>query len=166
MRAISRRTQQQQDEQHGKVLELQVALERSKDGYEETLTRLRADKAEREVKLLQTDAELDRLRSAVASRDARIDELEQLQQSGRLRALELKDRLDQDERTIQELRTQIEIEQSQKARLESKLRALSALGAEPGSVSDERSQLTSRSNGGGGGGGASERGHSGRDRMR
>ena len=35
------------------VLELQVALERSKDGYEETLTRLRADKAEREVKLLQ-----------------------------------------------------------------------------------------------------------------
>ena len=56
MRAISRRTQQQQDDQHGKVLELQVALERSKDGYEETLTRLRADKAEREVKLLQVRA--------------------------------------------------------------------------------------------------------------
>ena len=119
---------------------------------------------------MQTDAELDRLRSAVASRDARIDELEQLQQSGRLRALELKDRLDQDERTMQELRTQIEIEQSQKARLESKLRALSALSVEPGSVSDERSQLTSRSSGGGagggGGGGATERGHSSRDRMR
>ena len=117
---------------------------------------------------MQTDAELDRLRSAVASRDARIDELEQLQQSGRLRALELKDRLDQDERTVQELRTQIEIEQSQKARLESKLRALSALSVEPGSVSDERSQLTSRSSGGGGGGGggATERSHSSRDRMR
>ena len=33
-----------------------MALERSKDGYEETLTRLRADKAEREVKLLQVRA--------------------------------------------------------------------------------------------------------------
>ena len=31
-------------------------VERSKDGYEETLTRLRADKAEREVKLLQVRA--------------------------------------------------------------------------------------------------------------
>ena len=62
---------------------------------------------------------------------------------------------------------QIEIEQSQKARLESKLRALSALSVEPGSVSEERSQLTSRSNGGaGGGGGGPERGHSGRDRDR
>lgn len=88
---------------------------------------------------------MDRLRSAVGSRDARIDELEQQRQLDRLRSLELKDKIDTDERALQELRTQLDIEQGQRKRLEGKLRSLSALTADDGKEASGGMLLTSRS---------------------
>jgi len=47
-----RKTQSVSDEQHSRLVELQLTLEKSKEGYEEALSRNRTEKSERDLKLM------------------------------------------------------------------------------------------------------------------
>jgi hypothetical protein len=72
----------------------------------------------------QLEREVDRLREAVNSRDARISELEKQKQGDRHRLHELREKLDASERSVLDAQANTELEQTQKKMLENRVRML------------------------------------------
>ncbi len=107
-----------------KITELTTALDKANDHINETASRHSKGQGDREVRMLQLEQELERIKSAVIKKEQRMDELEKQHQNDRKRIHEMKENLDNAERSISDSRTTLELEQGQRKRLEMRIKAL------------------------------------------
>lgn len=125
---------------HAKLAELQNILDRSKETIEDLEAKAKSDKNDKEIRIMQLENEVERIKSSVISRDNRIDELEKQHQQNRQKMHEVKEKLDVAERQLTEAKNQSEVEIANRKRLEARLRAVSDKGGE-----ENDGMLTSRS---------------------
>lgn len=96
---------------HAKIVDLQSQLERVKENYEDHASKVKADKNDKELRVMQLDGDLERTKTLLASKGGRIEELEKQHQADRLRIHELKDQLEASERAAIDSRATLELEQ-------------------------------------------------------
>ena len=103
--------------------ELTSSLEKANEHIRENVDRSKSSSHDREVRVLQLEQELERIKQAVITKESRMDELEKQHQADRGRITELKGNLDSAERSIADGRTTLELEQAQRSRLETRIKA-------------------------------------------
>ena len=130
---------------HSKIMELHTNLEKAKEHIEETQSHSKNDRKEKEMKIIQMEKEMERVKSILSTKgiqhyyhfyrhyvchyyhyfalELRVEELEKQHQADRMRLHELKEQLDNSERSIIDTKTNFELEQAQRRRLEARLKA-------------------------------------------
>ena len=114
------------EKSHNKLLELQTNLQTMKEMVELTESRSSQTRNDTALKVIQAENEMERMKTLISSKEARVEELEKQHQSDRSRLHELKEQLDNAERSIIDAKTNLELEQTQRRRLENRLRTVSA----------------------------------------
>eukprot|EP01038_Epipyxis_sp_PR26KG_P010867 gene10867-14585_t len=112
------------DDHHSKVVDLQSQLDRSKESMDEMESKIKMINTDRDLKAVQLESELDRLKSTIPPKDNRIDELEKQHQQDRVKMHELKEKVDRIERELIESKSNLEMEITQKKRLEANIKLL------------------------------------------
>ena len=114
------------EKNHARMMELQNHIDRLRENVENTENKSKADRNDNVLKLMQVEAELERTRSILLSKDSRLEELEKQHQVDRSKLHELKEQFDNAERAVIDNKTNLELEQAQRRRVESRLRAVTA----------------------------------------
>jgi len=136
-----RKSQLEVDTMRSKVHELTTNLEKANEHIRENVDRSKSSSHDREVRVLQLEQELERIKQAVILKESRMDELEKQHQADRGRITEMKGNLDSAERSIADGRTTLELEQAQRARLEIRIKAFT----EADRIKAETGQFSPRS---------------------
>ena len=121
-----RRTQQEADNYRRQIHEVSAALEKANAHIQENMARSTVANSDKEIRVLQLEQELERIKQAVILKEARMVELEKQHQADRTRIHEIKESLDNAERSIMDGKTNLELEQAQRKRLETRLKVLTA----------------------------------------
>ena len=119
-----RKSQEQIMDYHSRNNELQTALERTKGSMEEEVAKTKANASDKEHRLMQLESDTQRMRQHLSDRDDRIQELERARQVDRSKTLELKGTVAQQEQSLDAARTELELEQGLRMRLEKKVKEL------------------------------------------
>ncbi len=114
------------EKNHARMMELQNQIDRLRENVENTESKSKADRNDNVLKLMQAEAELERTRSILLSKDSRLEELEKQHQIDRSKLHELKEQLDNAERAVIDNKTNLELEQAQRRRVENRLRTVTA----------------------------------------
>ena len=117
-------------EYHSRIGELQTSLEQTKDSMEEDLAKTKSAVSNKEHRLIQLEGENTRMRNAMNDKDDRIMELERGRQADRSKMMELKDAVASKESALDSCRTELELEQGLRQRLEAKVKDLQVLSDE------------------------------------
>ena len=138
-----KKSQNDIESHHSKIMELHTNLEKAREHIEETQSHSKNDRKEKEMKLMQMEKEMERVKrysiyihryhhhhhhhyhhySILSTKELRVEELEKQHQADRMRLHELKEQLDNSERSIIDAKTNFELEQAQRRRLETRLKA-------------------------------------------
>jgi hypothetical protein len=93
---------------------------------EQNENKSKTEKQDRDLRIMQAESEAERTRGLLQAKESRVEELEKQHQADRATVHELKVQLDNAERSIIDAKTNLELEQAQRRRLESRLRAATA----------------------------------------
>ena len=124
--AERRKTQQDADNYRRQIQEISASLDKANAHIQENVTRSNASHSDKEIRMLQLEQELERIKQAVLLKEARMEELEKQHQADRTRIHEIKESLDSAERSIMDGKTNLELEQAQRKRLELRLKTMAA----------------------------------------
>lgn len=104
-----------------KITELHTLLDKARDTMEESTVRTKQDRSDKELRMQQQEQEIERIRFGMATKDERISELEKLRQDDRVKLHEMREQVSNHERLAADARTNLELEQTQRHRLEAKI---------------------------------------------
>ena len=121
-----RKAQQQVEQYHSRVVELQSSLEKTKGTMEEDLYKTKTEASNKEQRNMMLESDLTRTQLAHKEAESRIGDLERQRQSERAKLMEIKEALATAESSLHSTRTELELERSQRERVEGRLRALQA----------------------------------------
>lgn len=136
-----RSSQEEINELHTRIRELNAEVERARESLDESLLRSKADKSvrklsliiqynillqDREMRAYAFENDLSRLKTALTCKEDRISELERQHQENRAQVLKLKETIAELEHRAQESEASFNVELQNKKRLEAKLKAIEA----------------------------------------
>ena len=119
--AERKKAQQDADVYRIQIVELQALLQRAKENIEEGVSKSKADKADKELRIRQSDGEVERFQAMLLSKDLRLEALENQHQEDRSRLLALSTRLEVSERSGIDLLAASALEKEITERLEKRL---------------------------------------------
>ncbi|KAJ1400247.1 hypothetical protein B484DRAFT_471208, partial [Ochromonadaceae sp. CCMP2298] len=102
----------------------QGQLDKTREVLDESAAKAKADRSERELRVLQLESEVERSRGSGASRDARIEELTEQHHADRVKLHEAKESVGLLESERGALKSQLQHETATRQRLEGRLRSL------------------------------------------
>jgi chromosome segregation ATPase len=105
-----------------KLNTMTAELEKAKEHIESHMVSGRKQDADKDMRVLQLQQELEHIKELVIKKEARMEELEKQRQSDRNRIVELRTNLETAERSIMDGKTTLELEQAQRKRLETRLK--------------------------------------------
>ena len=108
------------------VIELQGLLKRAKDNIEESLSRAQIERADKEMRVHQSDGEVERFKSMLQAKEGRLGDLERQHQEDRSRLLALHSKLELSERFASDLTALSNQEKEKGERLEKRLQLMQA----------------------------------------
>lgn len=104
-----------------KITELHTHLGKARDSMEESTVRTKQERSDKDLRMQQLEQEIDRIRFAMTAKDERVSELEKLRQDDRVKLHEMREQVSNNERLAADARTNLELEQTQRHRLEAKI---------------------------------------------
>jgi chromosome segregation ATPase len=119
-----RKGQTQIMDYHARVGELQSTLEITKGSMEEDLAKTKSAVSDKEHRLIQLEGDNTRFRQAMNDKDDRVQELERARQQDRSKMMELQNTVATQETSLDSTRTELELEQGLRQRLEMKVKEL------------------------------------------
>jgi chromosome segregation ATPase len=119
-----RKSEDSINQYHSRIVDLQSQLERTRGDMEEDVMKVKQHMGEKEHRVIQLESENQRLRNAVSEKDERVTDLERMKQGDRGKLMEFGEQLSRAESALDSVKTELELEQSHRQRVEARLRSL------------------------------------------
>ena len=138
-----KRTQLEAESYRMQLMEMQTAMERAKDNIEESVSRAKNERHDKDKRIQQLENEVERLKVVSMSKDGRVEDLEKQHQDDRARLLTMNINMEAAERSAAEASAALEQKKAHVDNLEKKLASIGNAGM-PGELQQMRSYASQR----------------------